>query len=47
MVSRAHRETLAAGWDGRAGEEDGWEQADLVTGEWRRSLSVAHIFLLK
>lgn len=46
MVSQAHRETLAAGWDGRAGE-DVWEQADLVTGGWRRSLSVAHIFLLQ
>lgn len=34
-------------WDGRPAEEDRWEQAHLVTGGWRHSLPVAHIFLLK
>lgn len=47
MASRAHGEMLAAWWDGRPGEGDGWEQADFVTGGCRHSLSVAHIFLLR
>lgn len=34
-------------WDSRRREDEGWEQAHLVTGGWRHSLPVAHIFLLK
>lgn len=33
--------------DGRPGENNGCEKADLMEGEWRHSLPVAHIFLLK